>query len=151
MAKILVSNKNICRVLLQERETARYDLAAYASRWASKVFVDFALPYITFRHHDGRVIMDLIDALKKIAQYACRMTGRKVVFGARAERPSIARAEHWRIPVYKNFAEPYCEMVLEDDGYWRWNIQGHAFNDDVPSIAKYIATLQKLVDRAGQV
>lgn len=151
MAKILVSNKNICRVLLQERETRRYDLAAYTSRWAGRVFVDFALPYITFRHHDGRVAADLIDALKKIGQYACRMTGSDVKFGARAEKPRIATAEHWRIPVFKNFAEPYCEMVLEEDNYWRWNIQGHAFDDDIPSIAKYIATLQKLVDRAGGV
>lgn len=147
MAKIKVSTKKKIVVAFQERELRNYPLIqATIVAHQDAVFVDFALPYLTWQGHDRRVVEDIIDLLKKIGNYSARAKGNQSAgWKASTHKPTISTTNKIRIPVYARHSEPYVQAERGADGFVKWSVMGHAFNDDLPSVAAYVAALTRLM------
>lgn len=146
MAIIKVNTATRCVVAFQERELSVYRwLEAGVVKWQKKSFVNFASPFITWQGHDLRCAVDLIDALKKIGNFAAKIKGTRAGWNAHAHEPTINRSDKIRVPVYANHSEPFVQ-VERLDGVVKWTVQGHYFNDDLPSAVAYVAAITKLVE-----
>lgn len=146
MAIIKINNLKRIVVNFQEEELRPYiGIEARVTTWQKKNFVNFALPFITWQGHDLRVARDLIDALQKVGNFAAKVKGARAGWNAHAHEPTILREDKIRVPVYANHSEPYVQ-VERVDGFVKWTVQGHYFNDDLPSVVAYVAALSKLVE-----
>ncbi len=146
MAITKVNTATRCVVAFQERELAGYRwLEAGVVKWQNKKCVNFALPFITWQGHDLRVARDLSDALKKVGNFQAKIKGTRANWNAHAHEPTILREDKIRVPVYANHSEPYVQAERVD-GYVKWSVQGHYFNDDLPSVVAYVAAVTKLVE-----
>jgi len=150
MAIVKIQNQKLIRAAFQEKELAPYKyLDATFVKWQKKTFCNMALPFITWQGHDLRVATELISALKMIGNYAAKMkdVGRPG-WNGHAHPLTINTDTKKRVPVYKNHSEPHVQVERLADGYVKWSVQGHYFNDDLPSMAAYVAALTKLIEYA---
>lgn len=145
MAKLKVNTNRRAKVVFTERSLARFSIDAMASAFGSKIFVDFAMPYITFRHNDRKSAEDVIQGLKLIVRWADKLQKKDSRFFVSVEKPTLI-VDRFTVRVFPSFENPVVQAIKEESGYWRWNFEGHYFNNDIPSAVRYLCCIQKLVD-----
>ena len=144
MAKILRKNKRFCTVVFNMPSLKNHQITAVTTEYRDRVFVNFALPTITFRHDDARTLFDITDGMKKIAKYAAEATGKNTRFRANPEPLCEVTPMRIKMKIFPKRDEPYIDARVEDDGFVRWTILGHYFNNDPASAAKYIACIEAM-------
>lgn len=146
MAIFKLQNRNTALVEFQEPGLDDYYIRANVVRYRQKTFVNFIMPTITFRHHDGRTLFDITDGIKKIVHYAAgQKDERNPRFNGRPEAPVFNDAHtQVRMRIFPNWDKPYVDARVEEDGFVRWTILGFYFNDDVPSAVKYVGCLEAM-------
>jgi hypothetical protein len=146
MATIKVNSPRKLYVKFDEKELRPYGgITAIVTQFNGVKFIDAYMPNITYRGHEGRVFEDLIEALKAVGNFAAKLKGVKAGWIAKAHRATIDTETKIRIPVYQNVSSPYVQFErLAVDGKPKTYIEGHYFNDDLPSIRAYVAAITKL-------
>ncbi len=146
MAKTLVQSKAKMVICLTEYELLRYGYLQMDihGKLPQRVFCNVALPYMTWQGHDTRVVNDIIDAIKKLGNYAAKMKGTKTGWGLTPWKATVKTETKIRFPVFQKHSSPYVQAERRDDGFVVWSAQGHYFNDDIPSMVAYAAALEKL-------
>lgn len=146
MAKILVQSKSKIVVMLMEMELMRYGNLQMDihGKLPQRVYCNAGLPFMTWQGHDGRVVNDIIDAIKKMGNYAAKIKGTKIGWGLTPWAATVRTERKIRFPVFAKHSEPYVQAERGDDGYVTWTMHGHYFNDDLPSMVAYVAALEKL-------
>jgi hypothetical protein len=151
MAKYQQKNKSRAVIVFNEPSLKEYSITAVPFRYKTKVFVNFGLPTITFRHHDTRTLLDIAEGLQLAINYAGAQ-GRNIrVGGGKPEQLVVSTPTCIKMPIFPNFPSPFIEARLEDDGFVRWTVLGFHFNDDIASAKKYIACIEAIAGFGKQV
>jgi len=154
MAIFLIKNKDRAVIGFRDPDLDKYSILAYVVRYRAKTFVNFALPTITFRHHDTRIALDIADGLEKAVNYAAKqMNIGNPRFIAKTREP-VWSADGQRVvlPIFERKSSPYIEVRVDpSDGFVRWTVLGFSFNDDLPSAVRYAVALKRMPDYARQI
>lgn len=143
--KIKASNEKKITVELQVGDLAGQTLTATAIGRYGRGSWTFSLPQISFTHDDRSAAEDVISALKAIATWGAKVQGREIKFGGYAQK-AVEQDGIVIIPCFKNnIKKRFCRIVKNDEGFWVWGIDKYVFTNDTPSMAAYIATIQKLI------
>lgn len=152
MAKVLVSNQYRLSVAFSEKTLAVYGpVQATVTKYAKRLFVNWALPLLTWDDHDVRCAEDAIDLIRKFGIWQGRLQDKQPRFNAHAPEPTILRDEGLndqkiRYPVFMKQSAPYVQWTRDADGA-RWLVQGFSFNDDLPSVGAYFSAMTKLKEQ----
>ena len=150
MAQIISNQKNLFRIQFSEMELAPYGVITVSTvKRGPRVFVNWALPLLTWDSHDARCADDILDALKKIGNWQGKLQDRQPKYGGHSHKPTILRDnglkdQKIRFPVFAKQSEPYVQWVRDTEQGSRWLVHGFTFNDDLPSLGAYFAALTKL-------
>jgi len=90
--------------------------------------------------------MDVADGLKKAVNYAAKQmeTGGPRFIAKTREPVWSADRQRVVLSVFEKKTDPYIEVKVDTDGFVRWTLFGHSFNDDLPSAVRYVAALEKM-------
>lgn len=151
MAKIIASNKSRIVVAFSEPALRKYGkVTAYAFKYYNRIFVNWNLPLITWGRQDLRCAEDILDLIRKVANWQARLQDKNTRFNAHSHKPTIRRDngltdQKIRIPVFAKESAPFVQWVRDENGS-QWLVHGYTFNDDIPSAVAYYAALRTLVD-----
>jgi hypothetical protein len=146
MATIKVNTQKKLYVQFDERELRPYGgITAIVTEFNKVKFVDAYFPNITYRGHEGRVFEDILEAIKAVGNYSAKLKGVKPGWTAKAHKATIDTEFKLRLPIYQNTSSPYVQFERSAiDGKPKVYIEGHYFNDDLPSWRAYFAAIAKL-------
>jgi len=152
MAKIIVSNQVRFSAEFSELELREFgSVVGVVTRLPKqkKIFVNWSLPLLTWSGHDIRCAEDVLDMLRKAANWQGKLQNAQPKLGGHAHKPTILRDnglrdQKIRFPVFAKQSAPFVQWVRNEDDDSQWLVHGYTFNDDLPSVGAYFAALTKL-------
>ena len=150
MAVIRRSTDGVFLATFEEDELQEFGaVSGYVVRRNRRIFVNWSLPLLTWSGHDIRCAEDVLDMLRKAANWQGKLQNAQPKLGGHAHKPTILRDnglkdQKIRFPVFAKQSAPFVQWVRNEDDDSQWLVHGYTFNDDLPSVGAYFAALTKL-------
>ena len=149
MAQYTVLNRKkngqtVIRFDYPQLETYRIICQTSTVRGVVNTVVSF--PTITFRHKDAQVAGDIIKALQLAANYITSIRGGGKAAFKLSGGVAFIEGDNVTAQVFKYHDYPAVNVVLEDDGFYRWTIDGfRSGNNDAASLARIAGTINNCI------
>lgn len=149
MAVVKINNKSTFVVCFQQRELGDGFVEASAVRKNKLIFVNWTLPLLTWSGHDIKCVEDILDMIKRVANWQGKIQNVQPKLGAHAHKPTILRNnglkdQKIRFPIFAKQSAPFVQWVRNEEEDSQWLVHGYTFNNDLPSAGAYFAALTKL-------
>ena len=150
MAVIRRSTDGVFLATFEEDELQEFGaVSGYVVRRNRRIFVNWSLPLLTWSGHDIRCAEDVLDMLRKAANWQGKLQNAQPKLGGHAHKPTILRDnglkdQKIRFPVFAKQSAPFVQWVRNEDDDSQWLVHGYTFNDDLPSVGAYFAARTKL-------
>lgn len=125
---------------------SKYQIVCVPKKSYGQYFTNTSFPNIEFRHNDTQAILDIVDGLQKALNYVDKLRGAnggviKSVGGEPWVTGGVIRASY-----FVHHDEPCVTCALEEDGFFRWKIDGYfARDNDTASLRRVAGTLMRMI------